>query len=101
MSLKTFKNRQNDKKLIPRLFILSYALVAVGVLIYLYVICCEHVPSGKVLYHPDWEVLKGGSCSCELDHFTLSDKEAAQLYFIAPFFVAMGSLLKLFGIKRQ
>jgi len=89
MNLKSFKNKQNDKKLVPYLFILSYCLIILGGIVYLYAFCSECVPSGKILYHPDWEIFKGGSCSCDFDHFTLSDKEIAQLNFIAPFFVAM------------
>lgn len=100
MSLKSFKNRQNDKQLAAKLFVLSYGLMTVGALIYLYVYLCDTVPSGKILYSPGWEIFKGGSCSCDFDHFTLSDKEAAQLAFIAPFFIALGSLLKLIGNKR-
>jgi hypothetical protein len=101
MSLKSFKKSKNDKKLVPKLFILSYAVIGVGLIIYLYILFCEKVPSGKILFYPEWEILKGGSCSCDLDHFTLSDKELSQLYIIGPFFVAMGSLLKLLGLKRQ
>ncbi len=100
MSLKSFKNRQNDKRLAPKLFILSYGLMGVGVLIYLYLFFCDTVPSGKILYSPHWEILKGGSLSCDLDHFTLCDKEAAQLAIIAPFFIALGCVFKLLGNKR-
>ncbi len=101
MSLKNFRNRQHDRKLLPRLFLLSYALMILGLIFYSYVLCCQQVPSGKILYHPHWEILKGGSCSCDFDHFTLSDKEVAQLLIIAPFFIAIGSCLKLLGLKRQ
>jgi hypothetical protein len=101
MSLKTFKDKKNDKKLIPKLVILSYALMILGVIVYCYAFMSTKVPSGKILYHPDWEILKGGSLSSDFDYFTLSDKEAAQLYIIAPFFIAMGSLLKLLGIHRK
>lgn len=101
MSLKSFKNKKNDKRLVGKLFILSYALMGMGLLIYLYLYACQKVPSGKVLYSPDWEILKGGSCSHELGYFELSDKEAAQLAFIGPFFVALGSFLKLLGNKRS
>jgi hypothetical protein len=98
---KSFKNRQNDKKLLPRLHYLSYSLMILGVVFYLYTFLCDKVPSGLTFYGPDWGIVNGTSFSENLDAFTLSDKEAKQLYIIAPFFIALGSLLKLLGVKRD
>lgn len=98
---KSFKNRQNDKKLLPRLYYLSYSLIGLGLIFYLYTIFCTKVPSGVSFFDPDWGIFDGTSYSEHLDIFTLSDKEAAQLYIIAPFFIALGSILKLFGVKRD
>lgn len=98
---KSFKNRQNDKKLLPRLYYVSYALMGLGLIFYLYILICEIVPSGVSFLAPDWGIFNGASFSENLDTFTLSDKEANQLYIVAPFFIALGSLLKLFGVKRN
>jgi len=100
MNWKSFRNRQNDKKLIPRLFVLSYTLMGLSLAFYLYVFMCEVIPSGKILYHPDWAIFEGGSCSSEFDHLVLADKEAAQLMIIAPLFLVMGAGLKLLGTRR-
>lgn len=75
--------------------------MGLGVIVYTYAFCCEKVPSGLSIFAPDWGLFNGSSFSENFDSFTLSDKEAAQLYIVAPFFITLGSLLKLFGMKRQ
>lgn len=98
---KSFKKRLREKKLLPRLSYLSYSLMILGVIFYLYTFFCTKVPSGVSLFSPDWALFDGSSYSTDFNAFTISDKEAAQLYIIAPFFIALGSLLKLFGVKRD
>jgi hypothetical protein len=100
MIWKNFRNKQNDKKLLPKLNILSYAVFTLGLIIYFYAFFAKKVPCDTCLFGPDYEIFKGGSFSADLDPFTLNEKEAHQLMLIGPFFIMLSSLLQWIGMKR-
>lgn len=101
MIWKSFKKRLREKKLLPRLAFLSYALMAIGVVFLGYALVCDKVPTEHTLLSPDWAIFSGHSLSQDLDHFTLTDKEVAQIYLVAPLFMALGGLLKFIGARKR
>jgi len=100
MIWKSFRNRKNDRRLIPKLNFLSYCLLFLGLTLFFYAYFAHKVPCDTCLLSPDYELLKGGSFSTNLDHFSLNDKEAHQLMLIGPLFIMLSGLLQWIGMRR-